>query len=293
MDMQMPVLDGLAATRQLRQRPGLSALPVIAITANARRSDHDACLAAGMNDFVSKPFEPHALYAMLRRWLSDAPISLGGAHTRKPTPTAHVTNAKFSLDGVDTEAGMRRVLGNHPLYLDLLRNYLADQSLLLEQLNVTLATGDLERAELLAHSCKGVSATIGADTVAQAAHALEQALRIRQPAEMLQVCLERLTQPLAALLGQLREQLPAKVESPSMQVDLPRLNEVCRTLDALLGESDGDAVHYFSRHSVLLRGAFANGFAPLEEAIKRFSFEQAQCHLNEALQAYATAAMSE
>jgi PAS domain S-box-containing protein len=293
MDMQMPVLDGLAATRQLRQRPGLSALPVIAITANARRSDHDACLAAGMNDFVSKPFEPHALYAMLQRWLSDAPISHGGAHTLKPTPVAHVTNAKFNLDGVDTEAGMRRVLGNQPLYLDLLRNYLADQSLLLEQLNVTLATGDLERAELLAHSCKGVSATVGADTVAQAAHALEQALRIRQPAEMLQVCLERLSQPLSSLLGQLHEQLPPKVESPSMRVDLHRLNEVCHTLDTLLGESDGDAVHYFSRHTALLRGAFASGFAPLEDAVKRFSFEQAQSRLNEALQACATAAASE
>ncbi|WP_169732553.1 response regulator [Derxia gummosa] len=69
MDMQMPVLDGLAATRALRQRPGLAGLPVIAMTANAFAEDRAECIAAGMNDFLSKPVDPERLYEVLLRWL--------------------------------------------------------------------------------------------------------------------------------------------------------------------------------------------------------------------------------
>jgi CheY-like chemotaxis protein len=69
MDMHMPVMDGLQATRVLRAMPALQALPILAMTANAFGEDRAACLAAGMNDFVSKPVEPQALYATLLQWL--------------------------------------------------------------------------------------------------------------------------------------------------------------------------------------------------------------------------------
>ena len=73
MDVQMPRLDGLAATRALRRRPALAELPVLALTANAFSEDRLACLDAGMNDFISKPVDPDLLYALLLRWLSSAP----------------------------------------------------------------------------------------------------------------------------------------------------------------------------------------------------------------------------
>ena len=63
MDMQMPVMDGLEATRRIRQQPGLEQLPIIAMTANAMASDRERCLAAGMNDHIAKPIDLDELWA--------------------------------------------------------------------------------------------------------------------------------------------------------------------------------------------------------------------------------------
>jgi CheY-like chemotaxis protein len=68
--MQMPVMDGLEATRLIRQLPGRSPLPIVAMTANAMVEDSERCLAAGMNDYISKPFSPEALWSLLHRWLT-------------------------------------------------------------------------------------------------------------------------------------------------------------------------------------------------------------------------------
>jgi len=72
MDMQMPVIDGLEATQQIRQLPGYAETPIIALTANAFSEDKARCLAAGMNDLVPKPFDPAVLFSTILRWLRAA-----------------------------------------------------------------------------------------------------------------------------------------------------------------------------------------------------------------------------
>lgn len=72
MDMQMPVMGGLEATRQIRAIEKLRAIPIIAMTANAFIEDRNACLDAGMNDFVTKPVMPELLYETMHRWLNDS-----------------------------------------------------------------------------------------------------------------------------------------------------------------------------------------------------------------------------
>jgi hypothetical protein len=69
MDMQMPNLDGLEATRQLREMPGLLGIPILAMTANAFAEDRARCLEVGMNDFLVKPFDPNVLYSAVLKWL--------------------------------------------------------------------------------------------------------------------------------------------------------------------------------------------------------------------------------
>jgi CheY-like chemotaxis protein len=72
MDIQMPVLDGLAATRQIRALPGYAHTPMVAMTANAYEEDRQACRAAGLDDFIAKPVDPDLLYTTLLRWLGQA-----------------------------------------------------------------------------------------------------------------------------------------------------------------------------------------------------------------------------
>ncbi|MDR7283160.1 signal transduction histidine kinase/CheY-like chemotaxis protein [Pseudomonas corrugata] len=347
MDMQMPVLDGVSATRAIRALPGKRDLPIVAMTANAMLDDRERCMDAGMVDFVVKPIDPDVLFRAVLRWIEPTDVAPtpvlqvdGAVGTQTPDITAGflphdsigivedisdrgraegtgmlrvddnelnqqgmaellpatdcridiAADGDLSLGGVDVAAGLRRVLGKHTLYLDLLERYLAGQSPLLSQLRAALAVGELEKAELLAHSCKGMSATIGADTVAQAADALEQALRAKRPDDELQVCLEALSEPMVALLEQLREKLPSVVEAEPIALDVVELEQICRHLDDLLRDFDAHAVSYFATHTGVLRGAFANSFQKLEGAVKRYDFERAQVCLSEALQAYEASA---
>ena len=86
MDIQMPVMDGLQATRLIRADPALAHLPVIAMTAHAMAGDRDKSRAAGMNDHVSKPFEPALLFAVMLRWLAPAAVPDAASRRRVPPP---------------------------------------------------------------------------------------------------------------------------------------------------------------------------------------------------------------
>ena len=77
MDCRLPLIDGYEATRQIRQLEGRQQLPIIALTANALQGDREACLAAGMNDYLAKPFKRADLQRILQRWLPSRPWSTG------------------------------------------------------------------------------------------------------------------------------------------------------------------------------------------------------------------------
>jgi two-component system, sensor histidine kinase and response regulator len=175
MDMQMPVMDGIAATQAIRSNPRFRTLPIIAMTANAMEGDREKCLQAGMNDHVSKPIDPDLLYAAVKRWVKPrhAPHS-------EPSPKKIVAAPPETLpaiEGVDLADGLRRVGGNERLYRQLLVKFAAKNGDAGLQISAALRSGDLKMAERIAHTVKGVAGNLGIKRVQFAAEKLEKAIR--------------------------------------------------------------------------------------------------------------------
>ncbi len=197
MDMQMPVMDGLAATREIRKLPGMTDLPIIAMTANALQGDRERCLAAGMNDHVAKPIDQRVLLGKLLQWTGpETPGKEGKA------PQAGMTGHEFAgIDGLDAGLGLRQALGREALYRKLLSSFVKSQAEMPWRIEAALADSDWPRAEREAHTLKGVAAQIGALEIRTLAEQLEAAIRNREPQEKL----DKTEATLAAALEQLIE----------------------------------------------------------------------------------------
>ncbi|RYY92095.1 MAG: response regulator [Comamonadaceae bacterium] len=154
MDVQMPVLDGLAATRAIRQRRGAADLPIVAMTANAMDSDRQACLDAGMNDHVAKPFAIQDVVAALLRHLAGQPQP-GASRPAVAAPPAG------PLPVFDLAGALERLGGDEELLFTILPVFRGN----LEQAARELAaSGDAsaEQVSRLMHSVKGMAANLGA-----------------------------------------------------------------------------------------------------------------------------------
>jgi CheY-like chemotaxis protein/HPt (histidine-containing phosphotransfer) domain-containing protein len=160
MDCEMPVMDGFGATRSIRG-PGHSAIPIIAMTANAMQADKDRCLAAGMNDFLSKPVDLEQLANVLARWL---PAAL-------PIP-AVPEEPKAVFDG---EALLRRLMGDRKLAGIVLRRFLDDFPQQLNNLRKHCGEANALGVQSQAHAMRGAAATVAAEALHGVARALERA----------------------------------------------------------------------------------------------------------------------
>lgn len=167
MDIHMPVMDGYAATRLIRQELGISTLPIIAMTANAMRSDREECLAAGMNDHIGKPFELSQLIAMLQQ------------HTnfRAGSAASVMAAAVSEQNHLNENEALMRLGGNGGLYGRILQSYLSEISGMPDQLADLLEQQDMVQAKRLLHTIKGLSGTVGANRLAGLLAAAEDAFR--------------------------------------------------------------------------------------------------------------------
>ena len=183
MDIQMPVMDGLEATRRLRQDMGLTRLPVIALTAGALVQERDRAFAAGMNDFIAKPVEPDTLIRAVRRQVErarGAPLPMARAVDPRKLPSDWPL-----IDGVDTLSAATRLDHDVHLFLRMLGwigSDFADISALEnEDQLVPMLDSDASREALCErlHKLRGSAGTIGAEVVQAQAKAAEVALRAR------------------------------------------------------------------------------------------------------------------
>ena len=272
MDMQMPVMDGETATREIRKDARFKDLPVVAMTANAREGDRDRCLAAGMNDHVAKPIEPEDLWQALLKWVK--PRSLHATAERKPLATVDA-DLPSGIVGLDISNGLRRVLGKKPLYFSMLRKFVAGQKPSITNILTALDSNSLDTAERLAHTLKGVSGNIGATDLQPLAEKLEVAIRERRPREEIDARLDELKIPLEYLIAQLEQKLPEKPARKLVAVDQKELTAICDRLRLLLAADDARAVDVLEANADLLSTAFPEQFRKIDDGIRSFNFEAA------------------
>lgn len=306
MDMQMPVLDGLAATRIIRQTHDAQTLPILAMTANAMPADRQRCLEAGMNDHLPKPIDPALLWQALQRWRV---IRAPGAQ-RKPLPEPKtplpvaarlqtevlLPAAVWKVPGLDAASGLQRVMGKQGFYLSLLRKFMTDQADFEAQMQALRAT-DSEGAQRLAHTLKGLAGNLGATTVQSRAAALEQALcNPQQQAECdaaqlaTQGALKALLTDLAAALPALAAPVsaPGANDGAAVPVDTGLVKQASEELRALLAMDSPAAVACLDRHGTMLLAALGSEFRPVKAAIRSMDFEQALAGLDRLLASQAS-----
>lgn len=173
MDIQMPEMDGLTATREIRRDARHAALPILAMTAHAMTGDRERSLEAGMNDHLTKPINPEALFEALLKWIppcaeranapADAASAVAGA-APQPLPP---------LDGIDMRRGMRNHMDDPELYRLILTGFAGEFGNVMLFITEALTAGNFGEARRWAHSLKSAAATIGANELSEHAKALE------------------------------------------------------------------------------------------------------------------------
>jgi two-component system, sensor histidine kinase and response regulator len=235
MDVHMPVLDGLAATKRFREQAKYDDLPILAMTAGAMESDRQKCEEVGMCDHVAKPIDPAQLFGKLLQWIPARTHAEGQPQTDDSNGTSEVADSPpvetasppgsglESVEGLDVEGGVKRVMGKRDFFERLVMGFATgEDAQSVATVREQLDQGDTEAAERTAHSLKGVAGTLGAAELQSRAGDLESGIRDGQPTDEIEIHLTQVDEELTRLVSAIHEAmaLDAETDADTPQIDL-------------------------------------------------------------------------
>ena len=235
LDIQMPVMDGYTAAREIRKQDRLKDLPVLAMTANAMVGDREKALDAGMNDHIAKPLNVAEMFATMARWIT--PSSPASAPSTAAESTGTSTLAPIA--GIDIERGLVICGGNADLYRKLLLKFAKAYGEFEQEFRAAQNSDEEDAAMRAAHTLKGVAGNIGAREVAHTAEALESAYRAGETTEAISAKVEDLLGNLGPVLEAIAaadlKPAPAQAETGAESIDIATAIDDLREL---LGSAD-------------------------------------------------------
>ncbi len=284
MDMQMPVMDGIAATKAIRSNPRFRDLPIVAMTANAMDTDREMCRQAGMNDHLSKPIDPDAMFATVMHWAKPRRVQPSEQPAQKVEAAGSQDSQEIpEIEGIDIQDGLKRVGGNSRLYRDLLMKFAAKHSDSVLQIADALQIGDRSTAERVAHTVKGVAGNLSMKQVQFTAEKLEKAIRENDSSVL--TMLQDFATTLRSQMDAIEQALP--LEALVLEIDprksfdpIAASHEIAR-LRTQLEASDGNSEEEFHAVRDLLKGQVDKAqLDALGEDISDFDFTGALLKLD-------------
>lgn len=177
MDLQMPVMGGMEASEEITSDAKTYDLPIVAMTANAMSGDRELCLDAGMKDHIAKPIDPNDMYEKIKKWFKPVAGLARTSEASKPALSQESNPVTSWPKGIDHEMALKGTNQNPQLLEKILNRFLVDQKDAIHQTVEALAKDDLETAERVLHTLKGVSASIGAKDLHESSRIAEEALK--------------------------------------------------------------------------------------------------------------------
>ena len=281
MDIQMPTMDGLTATRLIREHPRFAQLPIIALTAHTMLHEKEVCQQAGMNDHIGKPFTENEFFKVLAKWISSSKQRKQNKKEAPALPQKSAASLPY-ITGIDMAEGLALMQGDETRYRHWLEVFSQQAPMLIARVRQTLLAGETEQASMAAHTLKGNSGLLGMKELHAAATRLEIAINQTQAASEL---IDALDQSIRTVCAEIVEKLglerntTSSVNSSSPEkhaIPAGEKPDCIIRLIASLNQGDGDCDHYVEQClEELANTAWIPHLKAAQEAILNFNFSAA------------------
>ncbi|MBF0423017.1 MAG: response regulator [Magnetococcales bacterium] len=248
MDVQMPVMDGLEATRQIRKNLNLHDLPVIALSAGVHQDERNHCLEAGMNDFVSKPLDIDRLVRAISAFLASRMGRVLPAPLLPPAADAATSSAWSLIPGLDWPLALQRLGGDETTLHRLLRRLAEECETVVDRLRQALVQGQTATAAGQLHRLRGGAGNLGLTRIVELAGAAEKAILAQRTDQV-----TTLLWDLELALADFRAAIPAvDVQKPTPMS--PQEWEKVQRMVALLRDDNLESVDIYEQISLSVTG---------------------------------------